>query len=109
MELNKEKQIEEMAKDMCEYYYEGTCYQDKKPCDCKCECFTDAQYLYAKGYRKASDVAEDIFSDIESILFSLMYLDFDGKYHLRKMNGDRVTKIFERYANIKKKYTEEVK
>lgn len=48
------KHIEEMAHDMCEYYYEGTCYQDKKPCDCKCDIFTDAEYLYGKGYRKAS-------------------------------------------------------
>ena len=62
--------------------------------------------LHEAGYRKATEVVEDIFSDFESILFSLMYLDFDGKYHLRKMNGDRVTKIFERYYNIKKKYTE---
>lgn len=58
------KQIEEMAHDMCEYYYEGTCYQDKKPCDCKCDIFTDAEYLYAKGYRKASTVAREISQDI---------------------------------------------
>jgi hypothetical protein len=55
-----------MAKDMCEYYYKGTCYQDKKPCDCKCEIFTDAQYLYSKGYRKASTVAEEIFAEIQA-------------------------------------------
>lgn len=63
---NEDKQIEEMAKDMCEYYYEGTCYQDKKPCDCKCDIFSDAQYLYAKGYRKASDVAREIFGELEA-------------------------------------------
>ena len=68
----EEKQIEEMAKDMCEYYYEGTCYQDKKTCDCKCDIFTDAQYLYAKGYRKASDVAREIFEEINS---SLVYIE----------------------------------
>ena len=47
------KQIEEMARDLCEYYNrDGTCYQDDKPCDFKCAEYTNAQYLYEKGYRK---------------------------------------------------------
>lgn len=50
------KQIEEMARDLCEYYNrDGTCYQDDKTCDFKCECYTDAQNLYEKGYRKQSE------------------------------------------------------
>ena len=61
------KHIEEMAHDMCEYYYEGTCYQDKKPCDCKCDIFTDAEYLYAKGYRKSVDVARDVAEQLKEI------------------------------------------
>ena len=75
---------------------------------CKYNCaFTRyGEMLYNAGYRKVSEVVGEIFSDFESILFSLMYLDFDGKYHLRKMNGDRATKIFERYYKIKKEYTE---
>lgn len=59
------KQIEEMAHDMCEYFYEGTCYQDKKAGDCKCDIFTDAEYLYGKGYRKASDVKSAICAAIQ--------------------------------------------
>lgn len=91
-----DKQIEEMAKDMCEYYYEGTCYQDKKPCDCKCEIFTDAQYLYAKGYRKASSVAEEIFEEIDKLIIRRMRADIS-------LIDDRlVTDI----AEFKKKYTE---
>lgn len=50
------KQIEEMARDLCECYNcDGTCYQDDKPCDFKCDEYTNAQYLYEKGYRKQSD------------------------------------------------------
>ena len=50
------KQIEEMARDICECFNnDGTCYQDDKLCDCKCDSFTDAQYLYEKGYRKQSE------------------------------------------------------
>ena len=68
MSIDKQTEIEKMAKDMCEYYYEGTCYQDKKPCDCKCDIFTDAQYLYSKGYRKSTYIAEEIFAEIEKYL-----------------------------------------
>lgn len=83
----KEKQIEDMAKDMCEYYYEGTCYQDKKPCDCKCEIFTDAQYLYAKGYRKAADVAREIIDDVKETL-----LDYHLQENKKYLNSQSKTK-----------------
>ena len=53
--MSREKQIEEMARDICECYSNGTCYQDDRPCDLKCESMTDAQYLYKKGYRKQSE------------------------------------------------------
>ena len=111
-EMTKEKQIEEMAKIIVNGCREGNCEECKYSegvlyPDCVPSFTADA--LYKQGYRNASEVVEDIFSDFESILFSLMYLDFDGKYHLRKMNADRVTMIFERYYKIEKKYTEEGK
>jgi hypothetical protein len=53
--MSKEKQIAEMARDICESCHDGVCYCDKKPCDLKCEIFTEAQYLYEKGYRKQSE------------------------------------------------------
>lgn len=52
-QMEQEKQIEEMARDICECYNnDGTCYQDDKPCDLRCEHMTEAQFLYDKGYRK---------------------------------------------------------
>ena len=58
--MSREKQIEEMARDICECFNnDGTCYQDDKLCDCKCDSFTDAQYLYEKGYRKQIEVIEE--------------------------------------------------
>lgn len=95
--MEKEKQIEEMAKDMCEYYYEGTCYQDKKPCDCKCDIFTDAQYLYAKDYRKASEVAREIFEGIDSCIWSETHYG-DSKLCF-EINSAK-------YTELKKEYTE---
>ena len=59
------REIEELAHNMCEYYYEGTCYLDKMLCDCKCATFTDAQNLYWRGYRKSTDVARKIFAELE--------------------------------------------
>jgi hypothetical protein len=104
--MTKDNQIEQMAKDMCEYYYEGTCYQDKKPCDCKCDIFTDAQYLYAKGYRKASDVAREIFAEIDELLKSQEALSEN------KRLKDVADWIFHDYlpsqfAELKKKYESE--
>jgi hypothetical protein len=110
------KQIEEMAKDMCEYYYEGTCYQDKKPCDCKCEIFTDATYLYAKGYHKASEVAREIITDLENGIDGLLkvYMEERNKecatdtplaeYISGKIDAYSSVKF--RLAELKKKYTE---
>ena len=58
--MSREKEIEEMARDICECFNnDGTCYQDDKLCDCKCDSFTDAQYLYEKGYRKQEWISVD--------------------------------------------------
>ena len=97
--MSRDKQIEEMAHDMCEYYYEGTCYQDKKPCDCKCDIFTDAEYLYGKGYRKASDLAEEIFAEIERALNLSKCYGNSGIYFEKDIETD--------IAELKKKYESE--
>ena len=95
--MSKEKQIEEMARDICEHYNsDGTCYHDGKPCDFKCEGFTDAQYLYEKGYRKASDVAEEIFAEIEEYMLPAL---IGNKFPAKVINPDK-------FAELKKKYTE---
>jgi hypothetical protein len=94
--MSRDKQIEEMARDICECYNnDGTCYYDGKPCDLKCDCFTDAQYLYQKGYRKSTDHAEEIFAEIEKIL--------DEKFSI---NHGVVLISKEEFAELKKKYTE---
>ena len=58
MELNREKQIEEMTKEICDIECKGM------KCDyCDhygCEYRMTAEALYNVGYRKASDVAREI-------------------------------------------------
>ena len=84
--MNRDKQIEEMAKDLCECYNcDGTCYQDDKPCDLKCDEYTNAQYLYEKGYRKSSDIAREIIADFREMIKGYenidVYLDrIENKY-----------------------------
>ena len=106
--MNKDKQIEEMTKDICEYYYGGTCYQDKKPCDCKCEIVTDAKYLYFKGYRKASEVAREIFDGIEEgIKAAISALQFDNNPIHRQVKHETYSRMMCFIKHLCEKYTEE--
>lgn len=50
--MTEEKQIEEMAKDMCDYARGEICILDDKICDMQCTSAKIAEKLTAKGYRK---------------------------------------------------------
>ena len=54
--MSRDKQIEEMAKDLLQAYaINKLCTEDV------------AEHLYNAGYRKSQDVAEEIFAEIEEI------------------------------------------
>ena len=105
--MNKEKQIEEMAKIFCGM---------KNGCDgCmwdKVHCYerNDAKALYNAGYRKASEVAREIFEEIERFLY--MHFRFckeeigndDTEYVKGRLELN--TQIQNLIAELKKKYTE---
>lgn len=59
--MSRDKQIEEMAQAILELgdNYDTCCEED---------CITIASLIYGKGYRKASDVAEEIFAEIDKLL-----------------------------------------
>lgn len=82
----RDKQIEEMARVMCQR--QNSCYM----CDVNspCRCRTDALLLNAEGYRKASE----IFEEIEKICNDY------NRYEI----GERG--LFAKLAELKKKYTE---
>lgn len=61
---NEEKQIEEMAKDIHKSPWKLE--QDWRGAHINGEEL--AEYFYNKGYRKASDVAREIFAEIEKII-----------------------------------------
>ena len=107
--MSREKQIEEMAKLLC-----STCAETNEK---DCEKFEgvcgicDATKLYNAGYRKASEVAEEIFGEIEK-----NYIEFyDRVCSNHELKLPEVVKElcmyllneeFMRIAELKKKYTE---
>lgn len=65
MERNKEKQIEEMAQDMCQNCVNGVCLTSGIPCDLHCIQGNEAEEYYNKGYRKASNLIEEVMEWLE--------------------------------------------
>ena len=79
---------------------------------------TDAQYLYEKGYRKAFDVAAEIFAEIEKAISELdnsareakaKAKDKDYRGNFTSFCNGRISLCDEVYyllSGLKKKYTE---
>ena len=87
--MNKEKQIEEMAFDICRI---DLCkHLEQEECDETTCAHCTAEALYNAGYRKASEVAKKIFEDIF--------------YHTYYSNGRPIIEHSTLLA-LQKKYTE---
>lgn len=67
--MSREKQIAEMARGMCLLSARLKCSE----CSDNCQYYDFAERLYKNGYRKASDVAADIFAEIEEALSVYAY------------------------------------
>lgn len=66
--MSRDKQIEEMAKDIaCKTAWD----EDEIP---TVNCLETAKRLYCEGYRKSTDVAEEIFAEIEKQLARYSHL-----------------------------------
>lgn len=85
---NAEKQIEEMAKNVC--HLDRTCDECMTSFECKAMMY--AKRFYAAGYRKASEVAGEIFEEVGELINE--YLDGRSYRH------EFITKV----AELKKKY-----
>ena len=73
--MSRDKQIEEMTKIICRSNTDGICGYDRLPCDFNCGNYQLATIFYTAGYRKASDLAEEIFAEIREQLVEY----FNGK------------------------------
>ena len=88
--MSREKQIEEMAKTVC--HLDRTCDQCMSSFECKAMVY--AKRFYEAGYRKASEVAREIFEEIEKVVNYALCVDITD---------------WSAYNELKKKYTEEGK
>ena len=99
--MSRDKQIEEIVKDICPFYKEyGTCeecntelYIDDEPCYWECI----AKCIVRNGYRKAEDVAREIFAGLNEI----------GMVTKVVCDGKIVYDITDKFTEFKKKYESE--
>lgn len=97
--MSRDKQIEEMAKAICsEYDCVIPCQSCAYYAYANCRDVKSAEKLYNAGYRKASDVAEEIFEEIEGF----------NRPPMHECEPVYIIKASE-FAELKKKYTEEEK
>ena len=105
--MSRDKQIEEMARHSCFpcLMGNGKCAVDLNPSECYVAQET-ANKLYSAGYRKASEVAREIFEEIEKILdrHSISYHKIGEIFGEHYYDGVMQFDIDE----LKKKYTEKL-
>ena len=118
--MNKNNQIEEMAKFVCNACemgcgFDGECDNgsDYKTCGISVE---TAEALYTAGYRKTSDIAREIFEEIEAIFNNriVSYTDMKKQptlFFMERYAEAMITNCniyLQDIAELKKKYTEEI-
>jgi tetrahydromethanopterin S-methyltransferase subunit G len=102
--MTEEKQIEEITKH-CHFYYDGNCTLCEElwvECDNKCDMCEFAKRLYNAGYRKASDVARDIFEEIDKRLDDITIVM--GRLDSLRTFHKTMEKVTAEVDELKKKY-----
>ena len=104
--MDKEKQIKEMTVILCSSYKsDGSCMGCP---DCIAK--EEAKSIYDSGYRKASEVAREIFEEIDEILSNINDFEADSlELEPEERYGAEVAcvDLGMKFAELKKKYTEE--
>ena len=81
--MSKEKQIEKMARCICERDDGDICTLDNKSCDCKCTSGSIAELLYDRGYRKQSEgewiAKEKIIRSITALNYTCSVCGVEGR------------------------------
>ena len=103
--MSRDKQIEEMTEHLVniQHDFDDYCAKPCRECDLggvfNCESYYRATELYDKGYRKASEVAREIFEEIEKLAFEV---ETYGHFYALEIG-------YGTFAELKKKYTEDGK
>ena len=96
--MEREKQIEEIAKVMC-----GGCPDNKECMHCLCADWYKAEDLYNAGYRNQSEIAMEIFEDIYKLTYRLSN---DEHYTIGDMIWD-IDELKEKYTDINQRKEDE--
>lgn len=120
--MNRDKQIEEMRKTfaVCDKEFFQFCSSHESCLDCpycnKVEsfykfgaCYTLSlqETLVDKGYRKASEVAKEIFEEIEEgVKAAVSALQFENNPIHRRVKHDTYSSLMRFVKTVEKKYTE---
>ena len=110
--MSREKQIKEMAKILCTDYDMGKCMVDSFDClEGHCSKRERIEALYNAGYRKSSEVAEEVInnalSKIQIMISAIKAQEESGI--ITEFNGGAKTAlelVIKDIAELKKKYTE---
>lgn len=94
--MTKDKQIEEMTKILCTDYDMGKCMVDSFDClEGHCSKRERIEALHTAGYRKADDVAREVFEEIEKEI----ELALDSNYRAKKEHYNH--SVIPNYDNFK--------
>ena len=118
--MSREKQIDEMAKIMCGFDDDECEHCNTCSFHNGCACEIDAENLYNAGYRKASEVAREIFEEIEEMLNLQAKIVCETRDKYRETDQPMLSFIAmldgriyslrvieEHISELKKKYTED--
>lgn len=106
--MSEEKRIEKIAKDLGDTW---VCDLEGNPHDLsevlmQCDIEQIAEQMHGIGYRKASELAEEIFAEIKNLLLPIVYLGADGNWHITKPYASNIHSFVEGFLDLLEKYTE---
>ena len=100
--MNRDKQIEEMARVWCPFPHRHDC----DGCCKGCYEISKSEMLYNAGYRKASDIVDEIIKNLVDFADDNEKQMLVNGHSVWFINADDVTEFI---AELKKKYTEDGK
>ena len=123
--MSRDKQIEEMTEFLVniQHNFDDYCAKPCRECELggvfNCESYYKATELYDKGYRKASEVAREIFDEVLGFFnekyksvttdchYELLYNPIETPERMRNLGKAEMLKYLgDKIAELKKKYTE---
>lgn len=113
--MNIDNQIVyKMIEDICPFYKDGMCYANLplKPFECRHNCgyAIIGTVVYRKGYRRTSEVAREIFEEIEEgIKAAVSALQFENNPIHRKVRHEVYSSVMRFVKSVEERFTEESK